>query len=55
VQQAARWRITEFVRIDNLADRDYAGSVIVNDGNDRYYEPSPRRNMTVGIQAALQF
>ncbi|HEX2197940.1 MAG TPA: TonB-dependent receptor [Burkholderiales bacterium] len=55
VQQGGRWRVTEFVRIDNLADRDYAGSVIVNDGNGRYYEPSPRRNMTVGIQASLQF
>jgi iron complex outermembrane receptor protein len=54
-QEAGRWRLTEFVRIDNLADRNYAGSVIVNDGNGRYYEPSPRRNMTVGIQAAVQF
>ena len=50
-----RWRLTEFVRIDNLGDRTYAGSVIVNDGNGRYYEPSPRRNMTVGIQASVQF
>jgi iron complex outermembrane receptor protein len=55
VQEGGRWRVTEFVRIDNLADRDYAGSVIVNDGNGRYYEPSPRRNMTVGIQASVQF
>jgi iron complex outermembrane receptor protein len=55
VQESGRWRLTEFVRIDNLADRDYVGSVIVNDGNGRYYEPSPRRNMTVGVQAALQF
>jgi iron complex outermembrane receptor protein len=55
VQQGGRWRVSEFVRIDNLGDRDYAGSVIVNDGNGRYYEPSPRRNMTVGIQASLQF
>jgi len=55
VQEGGRWRVTQFVRIDNLADRDYAGSVIVNDGNGRYYEPSPRRNMTVGIQASLQF
>jgi iron complex outermembrane receptor protein len=54
-QQGGRWRLTEFVRIDNLADRNYAGSVIVNDGNGRYYEPSPRRNMTVGIQASVQF
>jgi iron complex outermembrane receptor protein len=55
VQQGARWRITEFVRIDNLTDRNYAGSVIVNETNGRYYEPSPRRNMTVGVQASLQF
>jgi len=27
----------------------------VNDGNGRYYEPSPRRNMTVGVQASVQF
>src|SRR5688500_1945242 len=54
-QEAGRWRLTEFVRIDNLGDRNYAGSVIVNDGNGRYYEPSPRRNMTVGIQASVQF
>jgi iron complex outermembrane receptor protein len=54
VQERGRWRISEFVRIDNVADRNYAGSVIVNDANGRYYEPSPRRNMTVGIQASLQ-
>ena len=55
VQEGGRWRVTEYARIDNLADRNYAGSVIVNDANGRYYEPSPRRNMTVGIQASLQF
>jgi iron complex outermembrane receptor protein len=55
VQQGGRWRITEFVRIDNLTDRNYAGSVIVNETNGRYYEPSPRRNYTAGIQASLHF
>ncbi len=55
VQQDASWRITEFVRVDNLTDRIYSGSVIVNEGNGRYYEPSPRRNMTVGVQASLRF
>jgi iron complex outermembrane recepter protein len=54
-QQARSWRLTEFVRVDNLTDRNYVGSVIVNDANSRYYEPSPRRNMTVGVQARLQF
>jgi iron complex outermembrane recepter protein len=55
VQSAARWRFSEFVRIDNLTDEKYVGSVVVNDANNRYYEPSPQRNMTVGVQARLQF
>ncbi|MBN0632006.1 TonB-dependent receptor, partial [Pseudomonas aeruginosa] len=28
-----------FGRIDNLFDREYVGSVIVNESNGRYYEP----------------
>ena len=55
VQQRGRWRFSEFLRVDNVGDRNYAGSVIVNENNARYYEPSPRRNMSVGVQAALQF
>jgi iron complex outermembrane receptor protein len=54
-QRASRWRVTEFARIDNLGDRNYAGSVIVNETNRRYYEPAPRRNVTVGVQASLSF
>jgi iron complex outermembrane receptor protein len=54
-QRAARWRLTEFARVDNVGNRNYVGSVIVNETNRRYYEPSPRRNMTVGVQASLQF
>ena len=49
------WRVSEFVRIDNLADRDYAGSVIVNETNGRFYEAAPGRNFTIGVQASLQF
>jgi len=54
-QRASSWRVTEFLRVDNVGDRNYVGSVIVNETNRRYYEPAPRRNMTVGIQAALTF
>ncbi|HBY0108617.1 TPA: TonB-dependent receptor, partial [Klebsiella pneumoniae] len=32
-----------FGRIDNLFDREYVGSVIVNESNGRYYEPAPGR------------
>lgn len=55
VQQGGRWRLTEFVRVDNLTDENYVGSVIVNEGNSRFYEPSPRRNYTLGLQASWQF
>src|SRR5690606_4904332 len=36
------WRA--FARINNLLDREYVGSVRVNDGNGRYYEAAPGRN-----------
>jgi iron complex outermembrane receptor protein len=37
-------------RIDNLADRRYVGTVIVNDSNGRYYEPGPGRSYMLGAQ-----
>jgi len=55
VQRGKNWRITEFVRIDNLADETYAGSVIVNESNGRFYEPAPGRNYLVGVQLALSY
>ena len=54
-QRGKRWRITEFLRVDNVGDEAYVGSVIVNDGNGRFYEPAPQRNMLVGVQANYQF
>ena len=54
-QQRARWRVTEFIRIDDVTNRNYVGSVIVNETNFRYFEPAPQRNMSAGIQASLQF
>lgn len=39
-----------FARLDNLLDQRYIGSVIVNDGNGRYYEPGPDRRANVGVQ-----
>ncbi len=54
-QTRSRWRLTEFLRVDNLTDRNYVGSVIVNETSFRYFEPAPRRAWTLGLQAALQF
>lgn len=43
-------KLRAFVNLDNLFDRDYAGSVIVNDGNGRFYEPGLGRSVFVGMQ-----
>ncbi len=54
-QRASDWRINEFVRIENLFDKNYVGSVIIGDTNRRFFEPAPRRNAIVGINAVSRF
>jgi len=43
------WRFQPFVRIDNVADRKWAGSVIVNESNGRFFEPAAGRSFFVGL------
>lgn len=40
-QRLGAWAFHQLVRLDNLFDRQYVGSVIVGDGNRRYYEAAP--------------
>jgi iron complex outermembrane recepter protein len=54
-QRGKNWKLTEFVRVDNVGDKAYIGSVIVADGNGRFYEPAPGRNYSIGINAELSF
>lgn len=47
-----RWRFGRHTlsiqaRVDNLFDARHVGSVIVNEGNRRYYEPAPGRGVRV--------
>lgn len=44
-----------FGRVDNLFDREYVGSVIVNESNGRYYEPAPGCNYGIGLNLAWRF
>ncbi|HEY2624799.1 MAG TPA: TonB-dependent receptor, partial [Dyella sp.] len=46
-------RLDLSARVNNLANRRYIGSVIVNDGNGRYFEPGPERSYMLG--ARLRF
>jgi iron complex outermembrane receptor protein len=48
-------RIVPHLRIDNLFDRRYAGSVIVNAANGRYYEPAPGRAWFAGVRVSAEF
>ncbi|MBE7369954.1 TonB-dependent receptor family protein [Ramlibacter pallidus] len=54
-QVHGRWTFREFLRVDNLADRAYIGSVIVNEGNRRFFEPAPGRTWLLGASAAYAF
>ncbi|MRT26544.1 TonB-dependent siderophore receptor [Enterobacteriaceae bacterium RIT697] len=49
------WTLDLFGRVDNLFDRNYIGSVIVNESNGRYYEPAPGRNYSVGLTVSYAF
>lgn len=44
-----RWQA--WARLDNLFDRRYVGSLIVNDGNGRFFEPAAGRRIMVGLRA----
>lgn len=54
-QALGGWRLTQRLRVDNAGDRRYAGSVIVNEGNGRFFEPAMRRNWGVSLSASHAF
>lgn len=52
---AQRWTLAAFARVDNVFDKNYIGSVIVNDGNQRYFESAMGRNWAAGVNVSYQF
>ncbi len=55
-----RWRtragtVRGFARLENVLDRDIVGSVIVNEANARYFEPSPGRQWVLGVSLETAF
>ncbi|MEN5143993.1 TonB-dependent receptor family protein [Pseudomonas juntendi] len=54
-QHVGAWTFHQLVRLDNLFDRQYVGSVIVGDSNGRYYEAAPGRSWYAGAGLAYQF
>jgi iron complex outermembrane recepter protein len=54
-QNAGGWAISEFVRVDNVLDRAYVGSVIVNQASAQFFESEPKRNWLAGVKATYKF
>ena len=51
-QDTGRWHLTEYASVNDLTDRRYVGSVIVNETNSRFFEPAPGRTALVMFTAA---
>jgi iron complex outermembrane receptor protein len=51
-QSAPQWEFTESFLIDNLTNRLYVGSVIVNETNSRFFEPEPTRSAYLMFSAS---
>jgi iron complex outermembrane receptor protein len=52
-QNIGNWTLTKFARVDSLFDKEYIGSVRVN--NAAYIEAARTRNGFVGITARYNF
>ena len=54
-QHVGGWSFSEFARVDNVFDRSYVGSVIVNQASSQFYESAPGRNWLTGVKASYRF
>lgn len=54
-KQLGDWTLNAFARVDNFFDRQYVGSVIVSDGNERFFEGAPGRNWSTGVNVRYNF
>ena len=48
-QQWQQLNLAYWLVLDNVSDKDYVGSVIVNQSNGRAIEPAPGRQLSAGI------
>jgi iron complex outermembrane receptor protein len=46
-------RLRPFVGVQNLFDRRYVGSVVINAARGRYFEPAPGRNAYLGLSVGM--
>jgi len=49
------FEVEPLVRLENAADRKYAGSVIVNEAQRRFFEPAPGRTWLAAVTVRYRF
>ncbi|MBK1646106.1 TonB-dependent receptor [Thiocapsa imhoffii] len=49
------WEVSQFLRVENLLDRDYIGAVITNDINGRSFAPAAGTTVLFGLTASYVF
>lgn len=54
-QAQGSWTFSQFLRLENVFDRPHVGSVIVGQGQQRYYEPGPTRSWYGGLAVDYRF
>lgn len=54
-QALSHWRFKEYLRLENLTDKNYIGAIRVNDGNGLFFEPAAGRNYLLGLSAQYKF
>lgn len=50
---AGRVRLSPFISVNNVFNRHYVGSVVINAARGRYYEPAPGRHLYLGSTIAF--
>jgi iron complex outermembrane recepter protein len=53
-RQLGPFNLSAGLRVENIGDKRFAGSVIVNEGNSRFFESAPRRNWLANLQMSYR-
>jgi iron complex outermembrane receptor protein len=52
--ELSSFKLNAFLRINNMLNRHYVGSIIVDDGNGRYFEPGPGFAILSGVTVTFK-
>jgi len=52
--ELSSFKLNAFLRLNNLLNRRYVGSIIVDDSNGRYFEPGPGFNILGGVSVTMK-